>query len=181
MKLAVLYKKLKNFIVFWGLYTLELTSVSILDKITATASTSAMSGKSATVIGENCVIEGDVTFEKTIEVHGKIVGTLKIAENCTSASLIIKKSGIVEGDVYGSDVVIEGEVVGNVSGKKKINIQNSAYVSGNVYYDILDMQGGATVNGNLIRNKGKEPQQIENKSSASLESVDNDETNKKLL
>ena len=181
MKLAVLYKKLKNFIVFWGLYTLELTSVSILDKITATASTSAMSGKSATVIGENCVIEGDVTFEKTIEVHGKIVGTLKIAENCTSASLIIKKSGIVEGDVYGSDVVIEGEVVGNVSGKKKINIQNSAYVSGNVYYDILDMQGGATVNGNLIRNKGKEPQKLENKSSAPLESVDNDETNKKLL
>ena len=155
--------------------------MSILDKITATASTSSISGKSATVIGENCVIEGDVTFEKTIEVHGKIVGTLKIAENCTSASLIIKKSGIIEGDVYGSDVVIEGEVVGNVSGKKKINIQNSAYVSGNVYYDILDMQGGATVNGNLIRNKGKEPQKLENKSSAPLESVDNDETNKKLL
>ena len=156
--------------------------MSILDKITASASSNIMSAdKTSTIIGENCVIEGDVTFEKTIEVHGKIVGTVKIAENCTSASLIIKKSGIVEGDVYGSDVVIEGEVVGNVSGKKKINIQNSAYVSGNVYYDILDMQGGATVNGNLIRNKGKEPQKLENKSSAPLESVDNDETSKKLL
>ena len=156
--------------------------MGILDKITSTASSNVLSGdKTATVIGENCVIEGDVTFEKTIEVHGKIVGTVKIAENCTSASLIIKKSGIVEGDVYGSDVVIEGEVVGNVSGKKKISIQNSAYVSGNVYYDILDMQGGATVNGNLIRNKGKEPQKLENKSSAPLESVDNEETNKKLL
>ena len=152
--------------------------MSIFDKITATTATG---NKNSTVIGENCVIEGDVTFEKTIEVHGKIIGTLKIAENCTSASLIIKKTGIVEGDVYGSDVVIEGEVVGNVSGKKKISIQNSAYVSGNVYYDILDMQGGATVNGNLIRNKGKEPQKLENKSSASIESVDNDETNKKLL
>ena len=88
--------------------------MSILDKITATTATG---NKNSTVIGENCVIEGDVTFEKTIEVHGKIIGTLKIAENCTSASLIIKKTGIVEGDVYGSDVVIEGEVVGNVSGK----------------------------------------------------------------
>jgi cytoskeletal protein CcmA (bactofilin family) len=155
--------------------------MSLLDKLTATANSSVVSGATATIVGENCVIEGDVTFEKTIEVHGKIVGTVKIAENCTSASLIIKKSGIVEGDVYGSDVVIEGEVVGNVSGKNKISILNSAYVSGNVYYDILDMQGGATVNGNLIRNKGKEPQKLENKSSASLESVDNDETNKKLL
>ena len=152
--------------------------MSILDKITATTVTA---NKNSTVIGENCVIEGDVTFEKTIEVHGKVIGTLKTAENCTSASLIIKKTGIVEGDVYGSDVVIEGEVVGNVSGKKEIKIENSAFISGNVYYDILDVQGGATINGNLIRNKGKEPQKLENKSSAPVESIDKNETNEKLL
>ena len=152
--------------------------MSILDKITATTATG---NKNSTVSGENCVIEGDVTFEKTIEVHGKIIGTLKIAENCTSASLVIKKTGIVEGDVYGSDVVIEGEVVGNVSGKKEIKIENSAFISGNVYYDILDVQGGATINGNLIRNKGKEPQKLENKSSAPVESIDKNETNEKLL
>ena len=152
--------------------------MSILDKITATSPTG---NKNSTVIGENCVIEGDVTFEKTIEVHGKIIGTLKIAENCTSASLIIKKTGIVEGDVYGSDVVIEGEVVGNVSGKKEIKIENSAFISGNVYYDILDVQGGATINGNLIRNKGKEPQKLENKSSAPVKSIDKNESNEKLL
>jgi cytoskeletal protein CcmA (bactofilin family) len=152
--------------------------MSILDKIT---STTATGNKNSTVIGENCVIEGDVTFEKTIEVHGKIIGTLKIAENCTSASLVIKKTGIVEGDVYGSDVVIEGEVVGNVSGKKEIKIENSAFISGNVYYDILDVQGGATINGNLIRNKGKEPQKLENKSSAPVESIDKNESNEKLL
>ena len=123
----------------------------------------------------------EVTFEKTIEVHGKIIGTLKIAENCTSASLVIKKTGIVEGDVYGSDVVIEGEVVGNVSGKKEIKIENSAFISGNVYYDILDVQGGATINGNLIRNKGKEPQKLENQSSAPVESIDKNDSNEKLL
>ena len=152
--------------------------MSILDKITATTVTG---NKNSTVIGENCVIEGDVTFEKTIEVHGKIIGTLKIAENCTSASLVIKKTGVVEGDVYGSDVMIEGEVVGNVSGKKEIKIENSAFISGNVYYDILDVQGGATINGNLIRNKGKEPQKLENKSSAAVESIDKNESNEKLL
>ena len=152
--------------------------MSILDKITATTATG---NKNSTVIGENCVIEGDVTFEKTIEVHGKIIGTLKIAENCTSASLVIKKTGIVEGDVYGSDVVIEGEVVGNVSGKKEIKIENSAFISGNVYYDILDVQGGATINGNLIRNKGKEPQKLENQSSAQVESIDKNDSNEKLL
>ena len=43
------------------------------------------------------------------------------------------------------------------------------------------MHGGATVNGNLIRNKGKEPQKLENKSSATLESIDKSDSDKKLL
>ena len=72
-------------------------------------------------------------------------------------------------------------MVGNVSGMKEIKIENSAFISGNVYYDILDIQGGATVNGNLIRNKGKEPQKLENKSSSALMSIDKIETNEKLL
>ena len=139
--------------------------------------------KNTTSIGENCTIDGDITFDKTIEIHGKITGTVKIAENCTTAMLIIKKNGIVEGDVYGDEVVIEGEVIGNVTGKKKITIKSSSFVSGNVYYDILDMNGGATVNGNLIRNKGKEPQKLENNSAVSLDikSADKEESKEKLL
>ena len=95
----------------------------------------------------------------------------------------LKKNGIVEGDVYGDEVVIEGEVIGNVTGKKKITIKSSSFVSGNVYYDILDMNGGATVNGNLIRNKGKEPQKLENNSAVSLDikSAEKEESKEKLL
>ena len=48
--------------------------MSLIDKITTTSGASS----NTTVIGENCVIDGDITFEKTIEVHGKIVGTVKI-------------------------------------------------------------------------------------------------------
>ena len=107
----------------------------------------------------------------------------RIAENCTTAMLVIKKNGIVEGDVYGDEVVIEGEVIGNVTGKKKITIKSSSFVSGNVYYDILDMNGGATVNGNLIRNKGKEPQKLEDNSAVSLniKSADKEDSKEKLL
>ena len=157
--------------------------MGIFDKISSTTAVVTSSDKHITSIGENCAIEGDVTFDKTIEIHGKISGTVKIAENCTTAMLIVKKSGIVEGDVFGDEVVIEGEVVGNVTGKKKITIKSSAFVSGNVYYDILDMNGGATVNGNLIRNKGKEPQKIEDKSAVALNinSTEKDQSKEKLL
>ena len=157
--------------------------MGIFDKIQDTTAAVTSSDKSTTSIGENCTIDGDITFDKTIEIHGKITGTVKIAENCTTAMLIIKKNGIVEGDVYGDEVVIEGEVIGNVTGKKKITIKSSSFVSGNVYYDILDMNGGATVNGNLIRNKGKEPQKLENNSAVSLDikSADKEDSKEKLL
>ena len=42
-------------------------------------------------------------------------------------------------------------------------IDASALVTGNVYYDILEMHGGATVNGSLIRNMGKTAGLIEKK------------------
>ena len=157
--------------------------MGIFDKIQDTTAAVTSSDKNTTSIGENCTIDGDITFDKTIEIHGKITGTVKIAENCTTAMLVIKKNGIVEGDVYGDEVVIEGEVIGNVTGKKKITIKSSSFVSGNVYYDILDMNGGATVNGNLIRNKGKEPQKLENNSAVSLDikSADIEESKEKLL
>ena len=157
--------------------------MGIFDKIQDTTAAVTSSDKNTTSIGENCTIDGDITFDKTIEIHGNITGTVKIAENCTTAMLIIKTNGIVEGDVYGDEVVIEGEVIGNVTGKKKITIKSSSFVSGNVYYDILDMNGGATVNGNLIRNKGKEPQKLENNSAVSLDikSADKEESKEKLL
>ena len=157
--------------------------MGIFDKIQDTTAAVTSSDQKTTSIGENCTIDGDITFDKTIEIHGKITGTVKIAENCTTAMLIIKKNGIVEGDVYGDEVVIEGEVIGNVTGKKKITIKSSSFVSGNVYYDILDMNGGATVNGNLIRNKGKEPQKLEDNSAVSLniKSADKEDSKEKLL
>ena len=157
--------------------------MGIFDKIQDTTAAVTSSDKNTTSIGENCTIDGDITFDKTIEIHGKITGTVKIAENCTTAMLVIKKNGIVEGDVYGDEVVIEGEVIGNVTGKKKITIKSSSFVSGNVYYDILDMNGGATVNGNLIRNKGKEPQKLENNSAVSLDikTADKEDSKEKLL
>ena len=157
--------------------------MGIFDKIQDTTAAVTSSDKNTTSIGENCTIDGDITFDKTIEIHGKITGTVKIAENCTTAMLIIKKNGIVEGDVYGDEVVIEGEVIGNVTGKKKITIKSSSFVSGNVYYDILDMNGGATVNGNLIRNKGKEPQKLEDNSAVSLniKSADKEDSKEKLI
>ena len=47
-----------------------------------------------------------------------------------------------------------------------MEIDATALITGNVYYDILEMHGGSTVNGSLIRNKGKTTGLLEKKESA---------------
>ena len=53
--------------------------MGIFDKIQDTTAAVTSSDKNTTSIGENCTIDGDITFDKTIEIHGKITGTVKIA------------------------------------------------------------------------------------------------------
>ena len=73
---------------------------------------------------------------------------------------------------------------GNVHSTNKIVIDASALITGNVYYDILEMHGGATVNGSLIRNMGKTAGLLEkkiekddksDKSTGFLQSIDKQE------
>ena len=128
--------------------------MGIFDKIQSTTAVVTSADKHTTSIGENCAIFGDVSFDKTIEIHGKITGTVKIAENCTTAMLIVKKSGVVEGDVFGDEVVIEVKLSAMYRVKENYN-QELCVCIRNVYYDILDMNGATVINGNLIRNKEK--------------------------
>ncbi len=55
--------------------------MGIFDKIQSGTAAAVSVVDKTTAIGENCTIDGDITFDKTIEIYGKITGTVKIAEN----------------------------------------------------------------------------------------------------
>jgi len=108
----------------------------------------------ATVVGSNAEFVGNITFSKTLQISGTVKGNITATEE-GDAKVIVDDKGLIEGDVVAPEVLIEGEINGNVRSTSKIIIAASALITGNVYYDILEMQGGATVNGSLIRNMGK--------------------------
>jgi cytoskeletal protein CcmA (bactofilin family) len=45
---------------------------------------------------------------------------------------------------------LSGEVIGDVYALKHIELAPNARVTGNVYYNLIEMAGGAEVNGSLI-------------------------------
>jgi len=102
-----------------------------------------------TLIGRQTEILGDVHFSGGLHVDGRIKGKV-IANGEKAASLSVSESGAVEGDVRVPNIVLNGTVCGDVHASEKITLAAKARVTGNVYYRIIEMEGGATVNGQLV-------------------------------
>ena len=142
-----------------------------------------MSGKD-TIIGANAQFTGNVVFTQKLRVSGTVKGNVESNDD-SDAEVLVDSNGLVEGDLIAPTITLRGEVNGNVHSSAKIIIDASALITGNVYYDILEMHGGATVNGSLIRNMGKTAGLLEKKvesdsknsdqSSSFLQSIDKKE------
>lgn len=108
-----------------------------------------------TLIGRQTEILGDVRFTGGLHVDGKIKGKV-IANSDKAASLSVAESGSIEGDVRVPIIVLNGAVSGDVHASEKITLAAKARVTGNVYYKIIEMEGGSQVNGQLVH----EPQGV---------------------
>ena len=117
-----------------------------------------------TIVGSNAEFVGNITFSKILKISGTVKGNIESTED-GDAKIIIDEKGLVEGDVTAPVIILQGEVNGNVHSSSKMEIDATALITGNVYYDILEMHGGSTVNGSLIRNKGKTAGLLEKKES----------------
>lgn len=102
-----------------------------------------------TLIGRQTEILGDVRFAGGLHVDGRIKGKV-VAQGDKVASLSVSESGTIEGDVSVPQITLNGMVIGDVRASNKITLAAKARVTGNVYYRILQMEGGALVNGQLV-------------------------------
>ena len=160
--------------------------MKITDIIGSTDSAKKMTGLSGkdTIIGANAQFTGNVVFTQKLRISGTVKGNVESNDD-SDAEVLVDANGLVEGDLIAPTITIRGEVNGNVHSSAKIVIDASALITGNVYYDILEMHGGATVNGSLIRNMGKTAGLLEKKvesdsknndqSSSFLQSIDKKE------
>lgn len=108
------------------------------------------SPKISTIIGQQTEIVGDVKFSGGLHVDGVIKGNVVAAEE-TDAVLTLSEHGTLEGEVRVPNVILNGVVKGDVYASSRIELANKARVTGSVYYNLLEMEMGAEVNGSLER------------------------------
>jgi cytoskeletal protein CcmA (bactofilin family) len=102
-----------------------------------------------TIIGQQTRIEGDIHFTGGLHVDGHIKGAV-MAEAGSASVLTVSENGRIEGDIRVPTVILNGTVSGDVHSGECIELATKARVDGDVYYKLIEMSMGATVNGNLV-------------------------------
>lgn len=102
-----------------------------------------------TLIGRQTEVLGDIVFAGGLHVDGRIRGRV-VAEAGKAASLSVSESGVIEGDVRVPIILLNGTIVGDVQASERVALASKAKVTGSVFYKIIEMEGGALVNGQLV-------------------------------
>lgn len=109
----------------------------------------------STIIGEGTVIQGDVIYAGGLHIDGRVVGNVS-AENGSPATLTLSKLGSIHGSVNVPTVVLDGEVQGDVIASERVQLIANSRITGNVQYNLIEMEVGAEVNGQLVRQQGEQ-------------------------
>lgn len=102
-----------------------------------------------TLVGRNSRIDGDLHYKGGLHVDGEIRGSVH-AEESSDSILSLSQHGVIRGEVKVPHVTVNGTVEGDVHAEKRLELGPEARVTGDVYYNLIQIAVGATVNGKLV-------------------------------
>jgi cytoskeletal protein CcmA (bactofilin family) len=112
------------------------------------------SSRTTASISQGIRIKGEVTGSEDLYIDGHVEGKL----NLSNGTLTIGPNGTVNADVDAREVFVSGRVDGNITGRDKIQLRSTGYVSGEVRTERLAIDEGATLRGKV--EAGKVPSKI---------------------
>ena len=107
-----------------------------------------------TLIGQKSRLKGDLEFVGGLRVDGKLQGNVTAVDD-GSGTLVLSELGTIEGNVTVPHVIVNGAINGNISSTGRVEIQAKARINGDVHYNTLEMQRGASINGKLVCETGE--------------------------
>lgn len=99
------------------------------------------------IIGSDAVIEGSFTTKDTTRIDGTIKGNVD-----TRGTLIIGPKGRIEGNVQAANVLVAGEVRGDMNVAEKIEASSSGKIIGDIQAKSLVIDENAMFQGRCTMN-----------------------------
>ena len=87
------------------------------------------------MIAEGTDVEGDLNFKGNLEVQGTVNGN--ILSDDENARVRILQGGSIQGEVWVPQVVVNGNVKGDIFASKQVKLASKAVVEGNIHYNLI--------------------------------------------
>lgn len=113
------------------------------------------SEKVDTLIGQQTELHGDVMFSGGLHVDGKVKGNI-MADKEGSTMLVLSERGSIEGEIRVPYIIVNGLVIGDIYASESVELAQNARITGNVYYNRIEIAMGAEVNGSLVHYEEKD-------------------------
>ncbi|MBW2028366.1 MAG: polymer-forming cytoskeletal protein [Deltaproteobacteria bacterium] len=94
-------------------------------------------------LGRGTTFEGKVTFDGAVRIDGHFKG-----EIFTEGILIVGESARIESDIRVSQIIVSGEVHGNITAEKRVEIHSPGKVIGNIRAPVVVIEEGVVFDGN---------------------------------
>ena len=106
-------------------------------------------------LDEGSEIEGKYRCTGTVMLNAKLRGEITAKD-----TLIIGERGVVHATVRATNVVVRGEVVGNVTASECVELKGTARVTGDVEAAVVILEKGAVLDGHCRMTKVKPETQL---------------------
>jgi cytoskeletal protein CcmA (bactofilin family) len=103
------------------------------------------------VIGSSTVVRGNVNGLGSLEIQGRVEGTVTM-----TGEVVVAASALVKGDITGSQISVAGSVAGNLTATEGLSLETGAKVIGDLVGVSIGIAEGALVRG-LVRTAGEAP------------------------
>lgn len=94
-------------------------------------------------IGKSVFIKGELSGSEDLTIEGNVEGRIELKEN----TLTIGPNGKIRAEVFAKQVIVLGEVTGNVTASEKVDIRDNGSVDGDVTAPRVAIAEGAHFRG----------------------------------
>ncbi len=112
-----------------------------------------------TLVGPMSKVVGDVYYGGGLQIEGTVEGNV-LAKGEDKCVLVIGEMGVVEGEIRGTYIIIDGTVHGDIYASEGIELKAGAKINGDIYYASLGITVGAEVNGKLVSQPSPAPADV---------------------
>lgn len=95
-----------------------------------------------TIVGANVTIQGNLSNQGSIEIHGKVEGEIN-----SDQDILVGESAEINGPVKAKNLDISGVISGSIMATEKLELQPTGQIHGDITTEILSIKPGATFNG----------------------------------